>query len=654
MERQLDGAKTELFAEQRRAREKLDSMQERLEETREELQRVTEGESLLRSTCACLEEQQKQKQDQIEALELRVRQRRGEVGECEIRLASLEKVLAQKELQLLDLQEQHGALQAEREGLQGEVRNMTAQHFTALREAQEQAHEMVEAALKEQKKELTLAHEQQIQKAEEEKATSLRQQVLSITRHIESLQLHEEEEKQSISQEQQKEAAKIGKEKLHLEALEKVHSAIDQMRSKWEAERVESLQVHCVRLEEQNRKSLESARNETEREKSNALTLQHKVVELQTIVQELERDSFAQQKEQESVLAVICKSLKGEHDAELQRSHRHTAQSQRAVLRLEQAVQLAEEEADTLRAMLEERESRQRQAGAELVRQRGHWTQELEAECRHLHLLLEQSGEEEGAARLPHSPTVEESLTNLRALRERLKHLIIHLHQELHAQRENTEQLCKDKEQELHIQRQKLRTERDQALDSLKERLIQDHVEELSSLNRARVCDGGDEGGGVASSLRRQLKDKDLELRQVQRSMSQWKEHTAARLACKFEEELTAELERKTPKAHEERHRRPEGEKRINEKDPQPFVCLSSSPAVDSAAASSRPSDTASLKLLHYLQSRIKQLRVENQSYTSSSSSLKKNLLDVPGSFKTITQAQDTMRTHSLSSILQP
>lgn len=60
----------------------------------------------------------------------------------------------------------------------------------------------------------------------------------------------------------------------------------------------------------------------------------------------------------------------------------------------------------------------------------------------------------------------------------------------------------------------------------------------------AHLCDGGAEGGGVAASLRKQLTAKDMELRQVQRSMGQWKEQTAARLACKFEEELTAELER--------------------------------------------------------------------------------------------------------------
>lgn len=71
--------------------------------------------------------------------------------------------------------------------------------------------------------------------------------------------------------------------------------------------------------------------------------------------------------------------------------------------------------------------------------------------------------------------------------------------------------------------------------------LLQEHIEELSW---PHMCDGGADGGGVAASLRKQLGAKDLELRQVQRSMAQWKEHTAARLACKFEEELTSDLER--------------------------------------------------------------------------------------------------------------
>lgn len=52
-------------------------------------------------------------------------------------------MLAQKELQLLHLQEQYEALQAERDGLKGELEHLKTQHYEELKEAQEQAHMMM-------------------------------------------------------------------------------------------------------------------------------------------------------------------------------------------------------------------------------------------------------------------------------------------------------------------------------------------------------------------------------------------------------------------------------------------------------------------------------------------------------------------------------
>lgn len=43
------------------------------------------------------------------------------------------------------------------------------------------------------------------------------------------------------------------------------------------------------------------------------------------------------------------------------------------------------------------------------------------------------------------SSSVDEALTNLRILREQLKHLISHLHQELNSQKQTSQQLRKDK-----------------------------------------------------------------------------------------------------------------------------------------------------------------------------------------------------------------
>ncbi|XP_040010363.1 trichohyalin isoform X2 [Xiphias gladius] len=648
MEKKVESAKTELLAEQRRATEKLESMQENLEETREKLQRSTEAETLLRNRCACLEEKWIQKKEQTEALEVQVSELQVELGECKIRVGTLEKMLAQKELQLLDFQEQRGALQAQRDGLKGELQHVKTQHYKILKDTEEQASRMM---------------------AEKEKAVSLKEQTLALTRCIESMQhsiqLKEEEAKKlRKSLEQQREQAKNREEELRVEASEKVHKALEEERRKCEAEKVEAVQIHCGILEEQNRKTLESMRSEMQREKIKALALQQKVLELKTRVQDSKRESCAQQRKQEFLLAVICKSLKEEHQVELQRLKKQMAQEgQRTVLRLEQAVQLAEKEAKRLRVMLEERGSNHNQITAELDLQLRPWAQELGAECQHLHLLVEESGAKQSAMQLPASPTVAEALTNLRALREQLQHVIGHLHHELDSQKQTTEQLRKDKEQELSIQRQQLRMERDQALDSLKERLIQEHTEELSCLNRAHMSDGGAEGGGVAIYLRKQLKAKDLELRQVQRSMGQWKEQTAARLACKFEEELTAELERcktkclrgsKTSKTQGERQRksdRLEGGMRLSAKETQNSVCSPFRHVVESAASHS-PSDMASFKLLLYLQSRVKQLRLENQAYTWIPSPLDTVPLDLSESnLTTITQVQDSAGIQSQSAI---
>ncbi|XP_030000065.1 plectin [Sphaeramia orbicularis] len=651
IERQLDNAKSELFAEQRRAREKMESMQEKLEESCEELQRAKESESSLRNRCICLEEAQKYTKQQFEDLEYQVIELQDELRESKTRVGSLEKMLAQKELQLMENQEQHSSLQGNRDELKGELQRIKAQHYNALKEAQEQATKVTEAALKQQKKDLALAHEMQIQKinkqAEEEKAKALKEQALSLTKHIGSLQnsiqLKEEEASNlRMCLEKKKEEAMKREEEMCREVSDKVHKAVEAEKRKREAEKVEAVQVHCGILEEQNRKSLENMRSKIQQEKSKGLALQCKVVDLQTRVQELEAESCAQQKEQESLLAVICKTLKEEHQAELQRTQRQMAQeSQRTVRRLEKAVQIAEKECNRLRATLEEKERSQSEATAEVDRQRRLWIQELETECKHLYYLVDQGGDKSSTGQLFSSSTVAEALTALRTIREQLKHFICRLHRELNSQKQTTEQLSKDKERELSIQRQQLRMERDQALDSLKERLIQEHIEELSSLKWAHICDGGSEQ--VAASLRKQLKAKDLELRQVQRSMSEWKEQTAARLACKFEEELTAELERKTLKTQDEKLKRPEGMTH-SAKEAQISVRVPSPHAVDSAASNS-PSDTASLKLLRYLQSRVKQLRVENQTFHWSPTP---SSTDLSGSY--LNTAPDSAGIHCISS----
>ncbi|CAB1322003.1 unnamed protein product [Coregonus sp. 'balchen'] len=145
-----------------------------------------------------------------------------------------------------------------------------------------------------------MAHRQ----AEEKKTVAFREQAISHTQHIESTQ-----------------------------SCIQIHSTIEQERKKWEIEKEKALQVQCGILEEQGRDALERR------------------------VQELESECHVQQREKVLALVAMRRSLREEHQAELQRLRRHMEQEgQREALRLEQVVQQAEEKAGRRQVLLGERE----------------------------------------------------------------------------------------------------------------------------------------------------------------------------------------------------------------------------------------------------------------------------------------------------------
>ncbi|XP_077456871.1 uncharacterized protein LOC144074352 [Stigmatopora argus] len=580
---QLACAKAELISEQQRAKEKQDSMQKILEETCEKLLRVSEAETSLRKRSSHLEETRKLREKDFEILECEAREVQEKLGACTVRVDALEKMLGQKEWQLRDLQEEHAVLRTEGDNLKRELEFTKRQNHTSLKEAREHAHTMMEAALKQQRKDLITAHEQQMQKLKKDESSALKN-----------------------SLEHERDESRKREEKLHAETLEKMCKAVDEERRKWEADKMEAVHFHCGLLEEQNKRSLESMRDEMHQERSHTLSLQHKATELQTRVQELEAERSAHQRKQESLL----RSMKQEQQDELEKLKKHILQES------EKIVQRAEGETERLRGVLQEQEIRRSQAKIEQEKQFGLWARELAAELEFLHILMQKDGSQRNTVKLPSCSTIDEALLQLKAQRVPFKNHIGHLHQELQSQKQANEQLLKDKEQELRIQRQQMRTERNQALETLKERLIQEHVDELSSLKWSRMSDGG-----LEASLRKQLEAKDMELRQVQRSMTQWKEQTTARLACKFEDELTAELERCRAKLLRGRKASTDQDEKGTLKGQRtqdlkhPHAQRSDLLTYVYTSTPQSTSDVASLKLVHYLQSRVRQLRVENQSW---------------------------------------
>ncbi|KAI4874921.1 hypothetical protein NFI96_012938, partial [Prochilodus magdalenae] len=520
MDRLLDSAKSELFSEQRRFRKKLDSMQERLEEVTQELEQSEEQSRSLREKCFGLEEKLTSVIKHRDELQQSVQSER---VEQENRLGALEKIIAQKELLLLNMQEEKSSLQME---------------LTAVREKQSEKLAATLAQAQKEKEEferlkvhLSQTHEHQLQmvrsQADEVKAAALREQAPTHTRNSESLlnciQMKEREVKRlQESVKKQQEVLRNRVEELRGEAEKQVQKAVEQEQN---------------RFKEQMQEVERRGRADVEKERRNALALQNKAVELQTRVEELECEASTQTSR--------LQALREEQQAELQRLHRQLKQeAEHEAARLKQSVKQSEKQVQDLKSALAESERVLQGAAERQEQQNAGWAQDIHTECVCLQELLTHNGLRVDTKRLTHSSaTVTEAVQVLQSLRKPLQHLIISLQNHISSLSHTNQQISAEKEMELRLQREQSTAEKERALNALKEKLIQEHIEELSSMSRVRLAEDDD-------GLRRKLQAKDEELRQVQRNMAQWKEKTTKRLAQKFEEELTTELERLGLKTH--------------------------------------------------------------------------------------------------------
>ncbi|XP_036454970.1 trichohyalin-like [Colossoma macropomum] len=494
MERLLDSTKSELFSEQRRFRKKLDSMQERLEEVTQELEQREEESRSLREKCSELEEKLTAAMKHRDELQQSVQSER---VEQEDRLGALEKIIAQKELLLLGIQEEKSSLQMELTAIREENR---AKLTAALTQAQKEKEEEVERL----KVQLTQSHEHELQmvrsQGHEARAAALREQALTHTRNTESLhsciQMKEQEVKRlQESVKQQQEVLRRREEELRGEAKEQVQKAVEREQDKFE-EQMQDLERRW--------------RADVERERRNALALQNKVVELQTRVEELESEA--------SVQTARLRALRDEHQAELQTLHRQLKQeADSETARLKQSVKRSEKQLQGLKSALAECERVHQVAAERQERQNSGWVQDIHTECVCLQELLTHNGLSVDTKHLSHSATVSEAVQVLQSLRKPLQQLIISLQNRISSLTHTNQQISAEKaavtprtaiqyidvseppqpqraeslppfsrvsslhlgpppcrpELELRLQRDQLTVEKERALNALKEKLIQ-------------------------------------------------------------------------------------------------------------------------------------------------------------------------------------
>ncbi|XP_071791087.1 uncharacterized protein [Asterias amurensis] len=199
------------------------------------------------------------------------------------------------------------------------------------------------------------------------------------------------------------------------------------------------------------------------------------------------------------------------------------------------------------------------------------------------------------------------ALTNLRISNEELRNYVQTQKSELERQKRALAKAQKEKEDEVKKVANTI-GKKSEDMDTMRDRLIQDHLAQVEELQQQTSRLRTNEG-----ALQERLLDKDSELREIQQSMTQWKEETALKMAKKFEEELSRELE---IRLQEQINKRDGSSLRGSQTD---LRSRHSSSGNVSPSTNSSASDASTIRLLKHLQERVKQLRTENMSLRRSS-----------------------------------
>ncbi|XP_039625843.1 trichohyalin isoform X1 [Polypterus senegalus] len=652
LERQLNNAKSDLFAEQRRSREKIDLLQEQLEECQIQLEeRVAEVSALQEENCRMQTKQQQEKQTQkttehISALESKNehslssqdqdKQFQFQLDERDSKIAGLEKILSEKELKMLKLRENLSAMQTDQETLKAATEKIKQDYEKQLQQLQHDKDNEKEQDIEHIKTELNLLKQHEMQKlrenSEQERFAALKEQSAYFTQEVGSLtqkvQLKEEEILKLMEMiRKHEESMKNLTEDLKKQSRQLVQDAVQSEKKKWEEEKAKELKHQYDLWEKERKRTLTDMQEDQERERRNALSLQNKIIELQNRVQELESECRTLQREKQDAVMEVRSLMKEDKQQEVNRIKTEMEQEKaQEADRFKLKIQQLQDDLQMLRARLSETTRLEKEKEVQAERQERNLAMELQTECERIKDLALSSrgcaptGSSHFRQSTPSVLTVPQALQALRGACEELYQNIMDIHQELERRGMAIQHVHRDKDREMKQQRERLLLEKEEALMALKERLIQEHIDEISMLQRTQL---GDSGNSEKQSLRQQLREKNNELRAIQRNMTKWKDETATKLACKFEEQLNGELEKRLSHStleHQQKIEKLESEMRWLTKKQNKNTNLrsASSPSLTTTSSTGHQ-EFGTLKLLQHLKNRVKQLRAENTLYHGSS-----------------------------------
>ncbi|XP_060105130.1 cilia- and flagella-associated protein 53-like [Heteronotia binoei] len=351
-----------------------------------------------------------------------------------------------------------------------------------------------------------------------------------------------------------------------------MRNSLLQEQKKWEADTKVALQIQRQTLEEVHQKMWAELQETLEKERRSCLALQVKTDSLHKRIQELETQAQLLQGEKSTALEELRALLQEEKTQALSRQQKELEQER-------------VQERNQMRARVQQMEVDQRVLQAEL-RGASFWGQgnqthtewtdgslarEVTSACQQLlDLLPKQASMSRLSRMLPGIPSDIPGLSSMVALRfhscsdfllplprssaflssshalqglrevsEAIQRYLWDLKQEIETLKHNILQIQREKEQQLRQQQKQLRLESQLNLEVLKDHVVQEHLKDIAALQRS----WWEKSTGEMHALRKQLREKDEELRAIQRNMACWKDKMASKLAHKFQAQLEAELE---------------------------------------------------------------------------------------------------------------
>ncbi|XP_046550421.1 trichohyalin-like isoform X1 [Haliotis rubra] len=238
--------------------------------------------------------------------------------------------------------------------------------------------------------------------------------------------------------------------------------------------------------------------------------------------------------------------VRDQNTAELERIKDKVKQdNHREMERLREQIKVMEEEVRQLKAEKQQMNRSERDTTSALDRAERTVVNEVNEECRRSAGVLGISPRRvnQGSINGSSSPVpfsslnsgkyrtpITVALANLRACNEELRGHVTDLRQELETHRNLLQKTQRDKDESLDNLRRDLEKEKNIELESLKERLFREHVDESNKANLLRQAPD-----------RNVLHDNDII--DLKRNIHHWKEETTDKYVRKFEEELNKQLE---------------------------------------------------------------------------------------------------------------